>query len=240
MRLLLISNSTNAGESFLNHPKEQIKSFLGENPVLCIFIPYAAVSFSYNDYEKKVQERFIELGHNIRSIHTFPDPLQAVLDAKAIVIGGGNTWQLMKMLQDLHLIESLRERVLQGIPYIGWSAGSNVACPGIHTTNDMPIVQPDSFAALNLVPFQINPHYLDANPAGHAGETREMRINEFLEVNHKIRVVGLREGTMLLAENKQLTLLGPRPARIFKYGEQPVEVPPDSDLSFLLKIQPPS
>jgi len=235
MKLLLISNSTNAGEEFLSHPKEQIKNFLGEISLTCLFIPYAAVSFSYVEYEKKVQERFGKLGHNVRSIHSFLDPVQAVQEAEAIIIGGGNTWQLIKMMQDKNLIEPIREKVMQGIPYVGWSAGSNVACPGIQTTNDMPIVQPDNFTALNLVPFQINPHYLDVNPLRHAGETREMRINEFLEVNRQTRVIGLREGTMLLADNDHLRLLGSKPARIFKYGQEPFEVNHQTNLDFLLK-----
>ena len=111
-----------------------------------------------------------------------------------------------------------RKRVFDGTPYIGWSAGSNVACPTIMTTNDMPVVEPDSFNAFNLIPFQINPHYLDANPAGHAGETREQRIEEFIEVNPDVYVVGLREGTMLLVENRKMNLIGPRKARIFRKG----------------------
>ena len=121
------------------------------------------------------------------------------------------------------------------MPYIGWSAGSNVACPTIMTTNDMPVVEPDSFSSFNLIPFQINPHYLDANPAGHAGETREQRIEEFIEANPDVYVVGLREGTMLLAEKKKLNLIGPRPARIFRKGMAPKEVSTGDNLSFLLK-----
>ena len=235
MRLLLISNSTNAGEEYLHHPKEQIKQFLGTEKITCLFIPYAAVTFSFDNYERKVQERFQELGHEVRSIHRFLDPVQAIEEAEAIVIGGGNTWQLTKMMQDNGLIDPLVKKVRNGIPYIGWSAGSNIACPSIKTTNDMPIVEPDSFSVGNLIPFQINPHYLDANPEGHAGETREMRIEEFLAVNKKMYVVGLREGTMLLYENDTLKLIGPRKARIFKFGSDPYEVNVDTDLSFLLE-----
>ena len=233
MKLLLISNSTNAGEEYLYHPKEQIRDFLGKDKTTCLFIPYAAVTFSFDDYEKKVQERFLELGHEIRSIHRFLDPVQAVEEAEAIVIGGGNTWQLTKMIQDKKLIDVIINKVRKGTPYIGWSAGSNVACPSIRTTNDMPIIQPDDFSLLNLVPFQINPHYLDANPDGHAGETREMRIEEFLETNRDVYVVGLREGTMLLLDGNHLKLIGPRKARIFKFDTTPVEVDPNSDLGFL-------
>ena len=131
-------------------------------------------------------------------------------------------------------MNAIREKVLAGTPYIGWSAGSNMACPSIRTTNDMPIVEPVSFQALNLVPFQINPHYLDANPEGHAGETREMRIEEFIAANPGIFVVGLREGTMFLVENGTMQLLGPRPARVFKKGQNPGEFEPGADFSFLI------
>ena len=125
------------------------------------------------------------------------------------------------MIRDNNLIDIVRKKVLAGTPYIGWSAGSNVACPTIRTTNDMPVVEPDSFDAFNLIPFQINPHYLDANPAGHAGETREQRIEEFIEANPGIFVAGLREGTMLIRENEKLSLFGPRKIRIFRKGDMP-------------------
>lgn len=235
MRLLLISNSTNPGEPFLDYPKNNIKSFLGNSKVKALFIPYAAVTFSFDDYEEKVSERFTEIGHEIVSIHRFSSPVDAVRSASAIVVGGGNTWKLLKMIRDNKLIEAIRDKVIGGTPYIGWSAGSNVACPTIRTTNDMPISEPDSFSAFNLIPFQINPHYLDANPAGHAGETREQRIEEFIEANEGIFVTGLREGTMLLRENEKLTLIGPRKLRLFKKGQQPSELDSGDDLSFLLK-----
>ncbi len=234
MKLLLISNSTNAGEAYLEHPLTQIKDFLGPVPVKALFVPYAGVTISFDDYTEKVRERFREAGHDIVSVHHAEDPLEEVENARAIVVGGGNTWNLVKWMQDLGLTDAIRRRVLQGIPYIGWSAGSNVACPSIRTTNDMPIVEPGSFSAMNLVPFQINPHYLDANPEGHAGETREMRIEEFIEANPGIFVVGLREGTMLLVEDGRMSLLGPRPARIFRKGEEAFELEPGTDASFLL------
>jgi dipeptidase E len=235
MRLLLISNSTNPGEKYLDYPKENIKKFLGASPVTALFIPYAAVTFSYDDYEKKVSERFNEIGHKIISIHQFKDPVDAVKNAEVIVVGGGNTWKLLKTIRDNKLIEAVRSKVLSGTPYVGWSAGSNVACPTIRTTNDMPVTEPDSFSAFNLVPFQINPHYLDANPSGHAGETREQRIEEFIEMNPGIYVVGLRESTMLLVEKSNMKLIGPKNARIFRKGTIPVELQPTDDLSFLLK-----
>ena len=234
MRLLLISNSTNAGDAYLQHPLEQIKSFLGNDRINALFIPYAGVTISFDDYTSRVRERFREIGHDITSIHEAQDPVQAVQSARAIVVGGGNTFHLAKMMQEQDLLPPIRDKVLAGTPYLGWSAGSNMACPTIRTTNDMPIVEPEGFQALNLVPFQINPHYLDANPEGHAGETREMRIEEFTEANPGIFVVGLREGTMFLLENQTLQLLGPRPARIFKKDQPAREVAPGEDFAFLL------
>lgn len=234
MRLLLISNSTNAGEEYLDYPKHEIRKFLGEKRVKALFIPYAAVTFSFDDYEKKVAERFREVGHDIVSIHNYNDPVKAVMEAEAIIVGGGNTWNLLKMIQDRGLIEPVREKVISGTPYIGWSAGSNMACPTIRTTNDMPVTEPASFNAFGLIKFQINPHYLDANPEGHAGETREQRIMEFLEINPGIYVAGLREGTMFLVENKSVRLIGPRNLRVFRKGLKPVEYSPEDDLGFLL------
>lgn len=235
MRLLLISNSTNPGEPYLDYPKYNIRDFLGQKPVKALFLPYAAVTFSFDQYELKVAERFREIGHDIVSVHHFTDPVAAITEAPAIVVGGGNTWKLLKMIRDNNLIDIVRKKVLSGTPYIGWSAGSNVACPTIKTTNDMPVVEPDSFGAFNLIPFQINPHYLDANPAGHAGETREQRIEEFIEANPGIFVAGLREGCMLIREGENIRLTGTRNVRIFTKGISPIEMGPSDDLSFLLK-----
>jgi len=234
MRLLLISNSTMQGEPYLDYPKKEIQRFLGKKPVSALFIPYAAVTFSFDLYESKVQERFTEIGHQITSIHHFSDPVDAIQKAEAIVVGGGNTWQLVRMMHDNRLMEAIREKVIHGTPYIGWSAGSNVACPTLQTTNDMPVIDPKGFDCIGLVPFQINPHYLDANPEGHGGETREQRIEEFLEINTEITVVGLREGTMLNYENNTLSLIGIRKARIFRKGFTPQELSAGDDLGFLL------
>jgi dipeptidase E len=235
MRLLLISNSTNPGGPYLGYPGEFIKDFLGEKPVRALFIPYAAVTFSYDAYEEKVAARFRELGHEIISVHRFPDPAEAVRRASAIVVGGGNSWMLLKMLRDNNLPDIIRERVHAGVPYIGWSAGANIACPTIRTTNDMPVVEPGSFNACGLVPFQINPHYTDMNLPCHAGETREQRIEEFIEANHGIYVAGLREGTMLVRDKESLKLLGQGSIRIFKNGTPAQEFGADEDLSFLLR-----
>lgn len=235
MNLLLISNSTNPGEAYLSYPRHNIREFLGPKPLDVLFIPYAAVTFSYDLYEEKVSERFRETGHRIVSVHHFPDPVRAVREAEAIAVGGGNTWKLLKNIRENKLIGAVREKVMGGTPYVGWSAGANMACPTIMTTNDMPVTRPASFRSFNLVPFQINPHYLDANPEGHAGETREQRIIEFIEMNPGIYVVGLREGTMLEVRNGSIRLIGPRKARIFKKGITPVELGDSDDFSWLLK-----
>lgn len=235
MRLLLISNSTNAGEAYLDYPKHNIHDFLGEKCVKCLFIPYAGVTVTWDDYEKKVKNRFNEVGHDIVSIHHFDDPVKAVEEADCIVIGGGNTW---KLLHDMHankLIEPIRKKVLGGTPYIGWSAGSNVTCPTLMTTNDMPIIDPLGFDALNLIPFQINPHYLDKKVEGHGGESREDRILEFIEVNRDVYVAGLREGCMFVVEGDKMRIIGQRNLRLFKYGEETREIAPTEDFTFLLK-----
>ena len=235
MRLLLISNSTNAGEAYLDYPKHNIHDFLGEKCVKCLFIPYAGVTVTWDDYEKKVKNRFNEVGHDIVSIHHFDDPVKAVEEADCIVIGGGNTW---KLLHDMHankLIEPIRKKVLGGTPYIGWSAGSNVTCPTLMTTNDMPIIDPLGFDALNLIPFQINPHYLDKKVEGHGGESREDRILEFIEVNREVYVAGLREGCMFVVEGNKMRIIGQRNLRLFKYGEETREIAPTEDFTFLLK-----
>ena len=234
MNLLLISNSTNAGEPYLKYPIGEIAKTL-EGVTEVVFIPYAAVTFSYDEYERKVQERFNEIGIKVSSVHKALNKRNFVRHAQAIMIGGGNTFALLKKMQEEDLLDVIFRRVKAGVPYIGWSAGSNVTCPTICTTNDMPIVQPESFRAIGLVPFQINPHYLDANPEGHAGETREQRINEYLEANRSRYVVGLREGCMLRINDEGIQLIGSRPMRIFKKGIATDEVQPGDDIEFLIR-----
>ncbi len=235
MRLLLISNSTMPGEPYLSYPMPEIDRFLGSQPLKILFIPYAAVTFTMDEYENRVRERFAGLNHVLTSIHRVADPVKAAGKADVIVTGGGNTWQLVRKINDNSLFPVIRDRVMAGIPYIGWSAGSNIASPTLRTTNDMPIIDPKGFDCLNLVPFQINPHYLDKNPEGHGGETREQRIMEFIEINPEVYVVGLREGSMLRLDGKQLSLIGSNSLRIFKKGILPVELAPGSDLGFLIR-----
>ncbi len=218
----------------MQHPKNQIEQVL-KGIKRVTFLPYAAVSFSFDEYEKMVQKRFDEMGIRVESLHRQKDHIKAINESEALVVGGGNTFKLLKTIQQLNIIDTVRLRVLEGMPYVGWSAGANVACPTICTTNDMPIVEPDSFSGFNLVRFQINPHYLDGHPDGHAGETREERIEEFITMDPFSYVVGLREGSMLHIEAGEIELLGPKPARIFKHGETPGEYNPGDDLSFLFE-----
>lgn len=228
----MISNSTNAGEEYLRYPLPQIENFLaGVKEV--VFVPYAGVTFSYAAYEKKVQARFSEIGIRVKSVHRAKDPVKMIREAEAICVGGGNTFALTKKMQEQGLMKAILKKIKAGTPYVGWSAGSNVSCPTICTTNDMPIVEPASFRAIGAIPFQINPHYLDANPEGHAGETREQRILEYIEANPKRWVVGLREGCILRYENEEMELIGSRPMRIFKKGIAPYEVQAGDDLKFL-------
>jgi dipeptidase E len=231
MRLLLISNSTNHGEGFLDHCAGEIKNFLGSiNKVL--FVPYAL--HDLDGYTAKTRERYAEMGIDVKSVHEFKDPIEGVKAASAIHIGGGNTFRLLTRLYDEKLISAIREKVQNGMPYIGASAGTNVATVSIKTTNDMPIVYPPSFDALGLVPFNINPHYIDADPnSTHQGETREQRINEFYEMNNTI-VVGLREGAWLRFEGTSVVLGGINGARIFKKNKVPAEYKTGAGLDFLL------
>ena len=226
-RILLISNSTLHGSGYLDHADTEIRSFLG-NVKRVLFVPYAL--FDRDKYASTAQQRFEKMGYELSSVHTADDPAQAVRETDAIFIGGGNTFRLLKALYDFELLGPIRERVAAGMPYIGSSAGSNVATPTIKTTNDMPIVEPPSFEALGLASFQINPHYLDPDPnSKHMGETREERLIQFLEEN-ETPVVGLREGAMLRIENGEVELRGSTGARIFRRGVEPVEVTPISKI----------
>ncbi len=232
-RFLLLSNSRNPGQGYLDHALAPIRSFIGPSRERVLFVPYAGVRLSYDDYAANVRERFEAMGYALDSIHEAADPARAVDEAEVLVVGGGNTFHLLLTLAERGLIERIRARVLAGVPYVGWSAGSNIASPTIRTTNDMPIVEPPSFEALGLVPFQINPHYTDLHPPGHQGETRAERIEEFCVMNPSVPVVGLPEGTMLRVEGDRMTLLGSQPAYVFRHGFAPTEAAPGSGLQFL-------
>ena len=226
-RLLLISASTVFGTRYLEHAFAELTDLLGKTTRV-LFIPYALKD--RDGYAGRARAAFAEMGYELESIHQQPDPAAALNKAQAIFVGGGNTFRLLKAIYDEHLLELFRSRVLEGMPYSGASAGSNLACPTIRTTNDMPIVEPPSLAALNLVPFQINPHYIDSDPSStHMGETRETRIQQFHEEN-TLPVVGLREGAMLRVDDNRVQLRGQAGARIFRQGQPPVEVKPGTDI----------
>jgi dipeptidase E len=230
-RLLLLSNSALHGSGYLDYAEEAIREFLGKTRRL-LFVPYAILD--RGAYAAQARERLERMGYGLDSIHEAPDAGKAVLEAEALFIGGGNTFRLLRALQQRSLLEPIRRRVEAGMPYMGSSAGTVVTCPTIRTTNDMPIVEPESLQALGLIPFQINAHYLDPDPAStHMGETREVRLLQFHEEN-AAPVVGLREGTMLRVQGSSVVLEGSRPARIFRRGKDPVEVPPGTDLQELL------
>jgi dipeptidase E len=231
LRILLVSNSTLHGRGYLDHVEEEIRNLLGPAR-LVLFFPYAL--HDRDGYAAKATERFAAMGYEMKSAHAAADPREAVAEADAIFIGGGNTFRLLKALQDLELIEPIRRRIRSGAPYIGSSAGSNVAGPTIKTTKDMPIVQPRSFDALGLVPFQISPHFQDPDPTSkHMGETQEERILQFLEEN-ATPVLGMREGAWVRIENRSVALRGANGARIFRLGEEPVEAVTGDEISSLV------
>ncbi|XP_058833370.1 probable alpha-aspartyl dipeptidase [Topomyia yanbarensis] len=234
-QLFLMSSSVVHGYEYLQHAENDMSAYLKKNNVnKVLFIPYALTS--HDSYTEKVGTVLKRWGFDYEGIHRAADPVRAVNEAQAIYIGGGNTFLLLKSLYDEALIEPIRNRVLNhSVPYVGSSAGTNVATRSIHTTNDMPIICPPSFNALALVPFNINPHYLDPEVGGtHKGETREERILQFHELNDA-PVLGLREGSTLLVDGDRATLIGLRPARLFWRGSEPEEFQSGADLSFLLK-----
>lgn len=259
MNLLLISNSTNFGETYLAWANTLLELFSKNQKInsesKIIFIPFAGIFInknaypkSYDAYEERVKKVFSNKLNlkNFTSVHRFDDKVKAIKDADCIVVGGGNTFHLVAELHKYNLMNAIREKALSGTPYIGWSAGSNIACPTLCTTNDMPVVQPKSFETLHLVPFQINPHYLDPHPEidkmiKHGGETRQDRLNEYLAVNQKTTVVGLREACALWVNGNKMLLKGGKAMIIFNYDESMPdklkvrEIEPNSDVSFLLK-----
>jgi len=222
-RLLLVSSSKVHGSGYLEHCETEILALFARIKRV-LFVPYAL--FDRDAYAQQARQRFREMGLELDSIHEAEDPVAAVGTAEGIFIGGGNTFRLLGELQERGLLAPIRHRVEAGMPYLGTSAGSNMACPTIKTTNDMPIVQPASFSALGLIPFQINPHYLDSNPdSTHQGETREQRLTEYLEENDT-PVLAIREGGMVVVEGPEAKLEGEPGGVLFRKGRPPVEILP--------------
>ena len=216
MPLLLFSNSTMAGEPYLAWTRPWLDPFL-EGVQNIVFIPYATVDITYDDYTTRVNK-----GLNtecIVGLHTVPDKAATIANADCIVVGGGNTFSLLCRCQEEGLLAPIRAAVTSGIKYVGWSAGANLACPTIKTTNDMPIEAPTGLAALGLIPFQINPHFIAEAPQGHAGESRVQRIKEFLIRNPELPVLGMPEGSLLRVEGSHYALVG-KETTWFQHGEE--------------------
>jgi dipeptidase E len=230
--LLLLSSSRVKQSAYLEHALPMIKQHL-QGVSQLLFIPYAAVSLDYDEYTQKVQQALGALNVEVKGIHTSADPVAAIKSAEAIVIGGGNTFHLLHQLYLHQLLAPIRERVAQGMPYIGWSAGSNIAGLSIKTTNDMPVIEPPSFDALGLVNFQLNPHYTDYNAPGHNGETRAERLAEFMVLHPDTPIVAIIEGTALTLCKQALRLIGPEHGYIFKDGQK-TTMTTQSNLDYLL------
>lgn len=233
-KLLIASTSTVHGKGYLEYILPELSVFFkGISEIL--FIPYARPGgISHEEYTAKAQEGFNKINIRVRGIHEFKNPKDAINNAKGIFTGGGNTFLLVKQLYDLKLISSIKNVVENGTPYFGTSAGSNITGLTVQNTNDMPIIYPPSFNSFGFINFNINPHYLDPDPSSkHMGETRETRIHEFHILND-IPVLGLREGSWLEVIGKKVRLKGELNARLFQQGKQPTELPPETDLSFLM------
>jgi dipeptidase E len=231
VRLLLLSNSRNPGGGWLDHAAEEIRDFLGAARGPLVFFPFAAVSMSFDAYTARARRRFARMGYELQGAHR----LRAASAARAagFVAGGGNTFRLLHEMQRRGWLAAVKRRVRAGAPYIGWSAGANLACPTVRTTNDMPVIEPASLQAMGLLPFQLNPHYTERALKGHGGETRDQRIAEFLALNPGVPVLGLREGSLLRREGKALSLrLGPGAVLFGNGRKRPCKA--GADLSFLL------
>ncbi|HUH29550.1 dipeptidase PepE [Gelidibacter sp.] len=232
-QMIIASTSTLHGSGYLNYLLEEL-TFLFKDTDTILFIPYARPSgISHEEYTQKAQEAFSKIGKKVKGIHEFDHPKEALKNAKGIFVGGGNTFVLVNQLYRNDLISTMQNVIHGGTPYLGTSAGSNICGLTINTTNDMPIVYPPSFKTLGIVPFNINPHYLDPDKKSkHMGETRETRIQEFHAFNSQ-PVIGLREGSWLEVNGDRVILEGELDARIFEYNKAPYEVETGTDLSGL-------
>ena len=232
-KLLLLSNSRNRGGGWLDHVEPLIRDFLGTGRRKILFVPFAAVTMSFDAYVSMAAKRFAKMGYAVTGAHR-TTPL-SIRKFDAIVAGGGNTFRLLAEARQRKWLAPTRARVKAGVPFIGWSAGANLACPTIRTTNDMPVIDPRGFDALGLVPFQVNPHYTEKKLKGHGGEARDDRIAEFLAMNPAVTVLGIREGSLVRVEGaKAKLLLGPG-ARLFRHGRKPRDLKAGADLSSLLR-----
>lgn len=232
-KIIAASTSTVHGSGYLEYLSETLSTHFANVQEL-LFVPFARPGgISYDRYTAIATKAFDQLGITVKGLHQFDDPVQAVQQAQGIFTGGGNTFVLVDQLYRHRLIQPLRQAINSGTPYLGTSAGSNICGPSMRTTNDMPIVYPPSFQTLGVLPFNLNPHYLDPDPnSTHMGETRETRINEFHTQNETL-VIGLREGSWIEMHGTQLSLKGPHTARLFRSGMPATELPAGSDLGQL-------
>lgn len=232
-KLIIASTSTLHGGAYLQYLLPTLQEhFNGCSSLL--FIPYARPGgISHDEYTKKAAETFAEINISVKGLHEFENPEQAIDEAEAIFTGGGNTFLLVTQLYNNNVMTAIQKAVKNGTPYFGSSAGSNICGLTMQTTNDMPIIYPPSFNTLGLVPFNLNPHYLDPiEGSTHMGETRETRINEFHKINPQ-PVLGLREGSWLEVHGEKVMLKGDLKARLFRQGHEPEEIETGSDLSWL-------
>jgi dipeptidase E len=234
--LLLLSNSRDPEGRYLVHARDALAEGLRGVRDMA-FVPYAGVgtASAWDEYAAKVREAFVPLGVAVRSVHESDDPASVVRACDALAVGGGNTFHLLATLQRTGLLDVVRERAGSGVPYVGWSAGSVVACPTLGTTNDMPIIQPASFTALGLVRFQINAHFTDAHPPGFQGETRRQRLAEYVAVNSGMAVIGLPEGDWLEVKGQSVVLRGPHAAPVFRAGQEDFTAQPGDSLESVLE-----
>ena len=235
-KLIIASTSTLHDGAYLDYLLPTLATHF-ENCSTILFIPYARPGgISHDDYTDKVRDAFAKINKTIIGLHQFDNPIKAVEKAEAIFTGGGNTFLLVTELYKNKVMEVIAKVVKNGTPYLGSSAGSNITGLTMQTTNDMPIIYPPSFKTLGLIPFNLNPHYLDADlQSKHMGETRETRIKEFHEFN-TIPVLGLREGSWLEVTGEKIILKGKLTARLFSTHEIPQELQPETDLAFLGSI----
>jgi dipeptidase E len=234
-RILAFSSSRTGSSGYLETALPSIKNFLGNKPLHIVFIPFASLDKDYESYTHNVRTALHSLSHNITTVKQ-DDTKNSIEQSDAIMVGGGNTFKLLHDIYDSNILNCIYNKVSSGTPYIGWSAGSNILCPTIATTNDMPIIEPRSFNALGLLPFQINPHYINEIPSGYHGETRNQRLEEFMKMNPGMSVIGLPEGTALRLEDEPLQFIGPHKGVLLYKEENSTykEIVDGDDLSFLL------
>jgi dipeptidase E len=234
LNLLLLSSGAGRDGEFLRYAADSVQRVLGAGIETVLFVPFASVLRSYDDVTAVVRQGFLNMLYDVKGVHCESNARKAIENADAVVVGGGNTFQLLHVLRELDLVRPLTERIRRGLPYVGWSAGANIVAPTIGTTNDMPIADGAGLAALGVVPFQINPHYTDGRPAGEPGESRAERLAEYCELHPDTNVVAMRDGAMLRVDGEVITVEGTSAISVFRKGRMPVEYRPGDSLPLLL------